>query len=235
MVGNNLLALGITLAAALIWLRFNDFLAHRGIISSPLSRKLIHIGTGPIFVLCWLLFTAAPTSRYLAAIIPLGITIQFFLIGIGLIKDKASVDAMARHGDRREILRGPLYYGIVFVVLTVVFWLKSPVGIVALMILCGGDGFGDVVGKRIKSRPLPWSPKKTWAGSLAVFLGGLAMTVIVLAVYKSAGIFQYSWGHLLPRILLVTFVSALIESLPLSDLDNITVPAAAVALGLLIF
>ena len=235
MLGNNLLALVVTLAAALLWLRINDTLAHRGVISSQLSRKIIHIGTGPIFVLCWLLFTSAANARYLAAIVPLGITIQFFLVGIGVIKDKAAVDAMSRQGDRREILRGPLYYGIVFVVLTLAFWLDRPVGIIALMILCGGDGFGDVIGKRVASRTLPWSPRKTWAGSVAVLLGGFIFSLLVLVVFIQTGTFDLTYSTLIPRLLLISVVCAAVESLPLRDLDNLTVPAVAVALGLLLF
>ena len=235
MLGSDLLALVITLVAALVWLRLNDFLAHRGIISSSLSRKIIHIGTGPIFVLCWLLFTPAPSARFVAAIVPLGITTQFFMVGAGIIKDKAAVDAMARTGDRREILRGPLYYGIVFVGLTLIFWLDSPVGIIALMVLCGGDGFGDVIGKRIPSRTLPWSPRKTWAGSLAVLVGGLVFSLLVLTVFIQFGVFDLRLGELLPMLLLISVVCAAVESLPVRDLDNLTVPAAAVALGLLLF
>ena len=235
MLGSDLLALVITLVAALAWLRLNDFLAHRGIISSSLSRKIIHIGTGPIFVLCWLLFTPASSARFVAAIVPLGITTQFFMVGAGIIKDKAAVDAMARTGDRREILRGPLYYGIVFVVLTVIFWLDSPVGIIALMVLCGGDGFGDVIGKRIASRALPWSSRKTWTGSLAVLLGGFVFSLLVLAVFIQFGVFDFTPGELIPRLLLISVVCAAIESLPLRDLDNLTVPSVAVALGLLLF
>ena len=235
MLGSDLLALVITLVAALAWLRLNDFLAHRGIISSSLSRKIIHIGTGPIFVLCWLLFTPAPSARFVAAIVPLGITTQFFMVGAGIIKDKAAVDAMARTGDRREILRGPLYYGIVFVVLTVIFWLDSPVGIIALMVLCGGDGFGDVIGKRIASRALPWSSRKTWTGSLAVLLGGFVFSLLVLAVFIQFGVFDFTPGELIPRLLLISVVCAAVESLPLRDLDNLTVPSVAVALGLLLF
>jgi len=235
MLGSNLLALVVTLAAALLWLRLNDMLAHRGIISSPLSRKIIHIGTGPIFVLCWLLFTNDASARYLAAIVPLGITIQFFLVGTGVLKDKAAVDAMSRQGDRREILRGPLYYGIVFVVLTLAFWLESPVGIIALMILCGGDGFGDVIGKRVPSRALPWSLRKTWAGSISVLVGGFVFSLIILAVFVQSGIFDLSYNTLIPRLILISVICAAVESLPLRDLDNLTVPAVAVALGLLLF
>lgn len=234
MLGNNLVALVVTLAAALLWLRLNDFLAHRGIISSPLSRKIIHISTGPIFVLCWLLFTRDASARFLAAIVPLGITFQFFLVGTGVIKDKAAVDAMSRQGDRREILRGPLYYGIVFVVLTIAFWLESPVGIIALMILCGGDGFGDVIGKRVPSRALPWSPRKSWAGTISVLVGGFVFSLVILAVFIQSGIFDLSYNTLVPRLLLISVICAAFESLPMRDLDNLTVPAVAVALGLLL-
>ena len=135
MFNNNVVALVVTLVIALVWLRINDFFAHKGWISSAISRKIIHIGTGPIFVLCWLLFNDSNIAPYLAAIVPLGITLQFALVGLGVIRDPSAVEAMSRTGDRREILHGPLLYGIVFVILTIVFWRRSPIGIIALMVL----------------------------------------------------------------------------------------------------
>ncbi len=235
MLGNNLIALVVTLALTLVWLRLMDALAHRGIISSPVSRKIIHIGTGPLFVLCWLLFTGQPSSRYLAALVPFGITLQFFLVGMGIIKDEAAVAAMARHGDRREILRGPLFYGIVFVTLTIAFWLDSPIGIVALMILCGGDGLADIIGKRFPSRTLPWSPRKTWAGSLTVFLGGLIFSVVILGIFQAAGVFTFRWAELILDLTLISLACAVVESLPFRDIDNLTVPLTAVLIGFLLF
>jgi phytol kinase len=49
---NAILATIITFAIALAFLRLMDFFAQRGWVEPRLSRKLIHIGTGPIFVLC---------------------------------------------------------------------------------------------------------------------------------------------------------------------------------------
>ncbi len=235
MLGNNVLALVVTLILALAWLRFNDFLAHRGWISSHLSRKIIHAGTGPIFVLCWLLFTDDPASRWLAALVPLGITVQFFLIGIGVIKDQASVDGMSRSGDPREILRGPLFYGIVFVILTIIYWYDSPIGISALMMLCGGDGLADVIGKRFPSRALRWSPRKTWLGTAAMFLAGWAFSLAVLAVFVSAGKIAGGFSALILPVTIVALAATVIESLPMKDIDNITVPLVCVALGHLVF
>lgn len=232
---NNILAVIITFAVALSWLRLNDFAAHRGWISSDLSRKIIHIGTGPFYVLCWLLFTETPTARYLAALVPLTITLQFILVGTGIIRDEAAVQAMSRTGDRREILRGPLFYGIVFVVLTILYWRNTPIGIVALMLMCGGDGLADVFGRRLRSMRLPWNPDKSLAGSLAMFLGGFLFALVILGIYVLVGVFKEPIPAYLPGLALIAFVGTLVESLPFHDIDNITVTLAAVILGYIVF
>ena len=107
MFNSNLVAFPLTFLIALLWLRINNFFAHKGWISSELSRKIIHSGTGPIFVLCWLFFNDSSWAPFLAALVPLGITLQFVMVGTGLIKDPSAVEAMSRTGDRREILKGP--------------------------------------------------------------------------------------------------------------------------------
>lgn len=232
MLGNDWLAGIVSLAIALIWLRLNDYSAHRGLVSSQLSRKIIHIGTGPIFVLSWLLFTDSPSARYLAAMIPLAITAQFVLVGSGIIKDQAAVMAMSRSGDRGEILRGPLFYGIVFVVLTLLFWRDNPAGMTALMLLCGGDGLADVIGKRSNGGKLPWSARKSWSGSLAMFGGGWIFAAAVLGIYLAAGYFSGSLVDYLPAITVITLAGTVVESFPFQDIDNLTVPAVAVLLGI---
>jgi phytol kinase len=233
----DLLATVVTFAAALAWLRLIDALAHRGLLEARLSRKIIHIGTGPLFVLCWLLFSDASYARYLAALVPLAITGQFLLVGLGVIPDPAAVQAMTRTGNPREILRGPLIYGLVFVVCTVVFWRQSPIGIVALMLLCGGDGLADIVGRRLGhrqgNRPLPFNPAKSWAGSLAMFLGGFVLAAAFVALFNTLHVFVPPLS--LPTALLaiggIALLSAVVEALPLGDYDNLTLTAAAIILG----
>lgn len=232
---NPYLATLLTLFIALAFLRIMDFLAHRGVIESKLSRKFIHIGTGPIFVLCWLMFPDAPISRYLAALVPLLITVQFVLVGMGIVKDEAAVNAMTRTGNPKEILRGPLFYGIMFVVLTVVYWKDSPIGIAALMMMCGGDGLADVVGRRVRSPKLFWSREKSAAGSLSVFAGGALMTAFVLFVFVGVGVFASPFSAYLVPIFWVALGGALVESLPFKDIDNITVTAASALIGHLVF
>ena len=235
MLKNNWIALVVTFLIAVIWLRINDFFAKKGWIGGKLSRKIIHIGTGTLFVLCWLLFTNSPNARYLAVLVPFSITTQFVLVGTGVIKDQAAVEAMSRTGDRREILRGPLYYGIVFVLLTLVYWKNSPIGIVGLMQLCGGDGLADLIGNLYGGKQLPWSDRKTWIGSAAMFFGGFFFTITILTIYLVVGEFQGDLMDYFPFVIAISFVCTVVESLPYRDIDNFTVPITAILLGHFLF
>ena len=235
MFTNTFIALVITFIAALSWLRLNDFLAHKGFIDSQLSRKIIHMGTGPIYVLCWLLFPGEPLDRFLAALVPGLITIQFVLVGFGIIKDEAAVQAMSRSGNPKEILKGPLYYGLIFVILTIIYWLDTPIGIVGLMLMCGGDGLADIIGRRFGERKLPWSKEKSWFGSIGMMIGGwvfaVGITWILVTANKFPGAF---WIYLIP-ITIIALAGTIIESLPIKDLDNLTVTIVAVLIGHLVF
>jgi phytol kinase len=235
LLSNNWIALLITFLVALLWLRLNDYAAHRGWIDSQLSRKIIHIGTGPIFVACWVLFNAAPISRFLASLVPLSFTLQFLLVGLGVMRDESAVSAMTRTGDRREILRGPLYYGIMFVLLTILYWLESPIGMVALMILCGGDGLADILGRRYGSGKLPWNKGKSWVGSAGMLLGGWTLAVGMVGYNVALGVFQEPFTTYIPAITIIALAATLVETLPLKDLDNITITLSAVVLGHLLF
>ncbi len=235
MLSNNIIALGLTLFIALLWLRINDFMAHKGWVPSKISRKIIHVGTGPIFVLCWLLFNTSGYAPFIAAIVPLGITAQFALVGSGIIKDPSAVEAMSRSGDRKEILHGPLYYGLAFILITVLFWRETAVGIVALMVLCGGDGLADISGSLIGGRVLPWSGKKTFIGSLTMLLGGFVFSVLMVWVFVQMGYLEGPISNFILPILGIALVTTIVESLPFENIDNITVPLFSVLIGLLIF
>ena len=232
---NPYLANLFTFIIALTFLRLMDFFAHRGIIESKLSRKIIHIGTGPIFVLCWLMYPDVQISRWLATLVPLVITAQFALVGTGLIKDEAAVKAMSRTGDRSEILRGPLFYGIMFIAMTLLYWKDSLIGIPALMMMCGGDGIADIIGRRVRSPKLPWSPEKSMSGSLSVFAGGWLLTMLIFAIYVWMGAFSGPVTRFLLPVTWIALGATLVESLPFKDIDNLTITVAAALIGHLVF
>ncbi len=44
--------------------------------------------------------------------------------------------------------QGPLYYCIVLIFVALLCWRDSPAGVVAISLMCGGDGLADIVGRR---------------------------------------------------------------------------------------
>ncbi len=228
MIPNEYLAFLITIVIAVGWLRLIDFLAGKGVFPAVISRKIIHIGTGPIFVLCWMLFPDKTISRYLAAIIPFLITMQFLLVGLGIIKDEEAVRAMSRSGDRREILKGPLIYGLVFVVMTILFWRDNAIGLITLMILCGGDGMADIIGSRFGKHKIPWALSKSWQGSAAMFVGSLFLIYLVMFSFQGMGFTQMNVQYTLLPISGIVFIATIVETLPYGDWDNFFVPLASV-------
>lgn len=224
----------LTWAIALAWLALVNGLAARGWLQPTLSRKLIHIGTGPLFVLCWLVFPESELSRYLAVTVPLGLTLVFLATGLGWIENPDLVQSSTRHGKPAELLRGPLYYGMAFIGCTLVFWRDSPAGILALMVMCGGDGLADIVGRRWGDRKLPFSPDKSWAGSSAMFLGSVVFGLGYLMLFNHLGYFQppLEWGKTAAIVGAIAFIATVVEALPFPDIDNATLSLAVILLSL---
>jgi phytol kinase len=99
------------------------------------------------------------------------------------------------------------------------------------MMMCGGDGVADLVGRRLKSPKLPWSIEKTLAGSLSVFAGGWILSALILFIFVNAGVFAAPFASYLPSITWIALGCMLIESLPFKDIDNITATLTAVLIG----
>jgi phytol kinase len=101
--------------------------------------------------------------------------------------------------------------------------------------LCGGDGLADIVGKRVGGIRLPWSEKKTLAGSLTMLLGGFLLSVLVIWIFVGQGYFPAPMTRYILPIGLIALVTTFVESLPYADIDNITIPLVSVLIGLMVF
>jgi phytol kinase len=68
-----------------------------------------------------------------------------------------------------------------------------------------------------------------------MLLGGWVLAAFIVLIFVLAGVISSPFsGYLLP-ITVIALVGTLVESLPLKDVDNITVTLVAVLLGQLIF
>ena len=154
---------------------------------------------------------------------------------------------LQRTGRREELLRGPLFYAVVHVAVTLLCWRHSPAGALALSVLCGGDGLAEVVGRSRLGAATPrllHSSKKTVGGSLACWAGGAATALPLLLHFRRRGMFAAAGAAaagrlqgwpLLAGVLLCAGVGAAVESAPLAEVDNFTVPAAVALAARLYF
>ncbi|KAJ6905525.1 phytol kinase 3 [Populus alba x Populus x berolinensis] len=187
-------------------------------------------------MLCWPIFSSGRRGALFAAFTPGVNIIRMLLIGSGMWKDEATVKSMSRFGDRRELLRGPLYYALTITGACAIYWRTSPVAIAAICNLCAGDGVADIVGRRFGRQKIPYNKNKSIAGSVAMALAGFLASVGFMCYFASFGYVEKSWEMLL-GFLVVSLASAFVESLPISTEldDNLTVTLTSILLGHLVF
>jgi len=162
---------------------------------------------------------------------------RLLLVGLGVLSDPGLVQSVSRQGDRAELLKGPLCYVLVLVGITLAFWRDNPAGTIAVSMMCGGDGFADIIGRRFGSSKLPWNPNKSWAGSIAMFVAGLAMASGFFWLFCGMGYFEcFSLQVTLPYLAAVCGICTVVESLPIDSWfdDNLSVPLVAVAVSMLV-
>ena len=224
----------VCFVGAVAWVKLFDVLTLKGVIHQTLSRKIVHITCGPVFVAFWPFFTGSVIAPYLASLVPVANMLRLGVIGTGIIRDEAAVRAVSREGNRLELLRGPFYYCIVLFFVTVVFWRANPVGAIVLATMCGGDGFADVVGRRFgASNKLPYNSSKSLAGSLAMFVGGVGLSVVLLGVLELGGCQTVDWPLTLRVTAATVAACTVLESLPINKVvdDNISVPILAAVMS----
>lgn len=220
---------GATVAAsavAVTYLGTVSVLRRRNVLTSNDARKALHVGIGTLFCLCWRLFPSRRNARVYASAIPGTFTALTLATGLGmrLPSDSFLLHAMTRKHMRSELLHGPLIYGIAHVAASLCFWRASPHGIVGIACLCAGDGFADVVGRRVGHRKLPWNRDKSVAGTTAF---------VVMATAFGAALLTWH-AHAIPlgRLAAISTATAIVETIPqLGEWDNAAVASTAMLLS----
>ncbi|RDX68287.1 hypothetical protein CR513_52743, partial [Mucuna pruriens] len=229
---SDIYATAVSGALAFSCLRLWQETAKRCLFDQKLNRKLVHISIGLLFILCWPLFSTENMAAYFASLIPGVNIIRMLVIGLGLWKDEATVKSMSRFGDYRELLKGPLYYAAAITLACIVYWRTSPVSIAAICNLCAGDGMADIVGRQFGGEKLPYNKNKSYAGSIAMASAGFLVSIAYMWYFSWFGFIEGSWKLVL-GFLLVSIVTAFVESLPISTEldDNLTVPLTSILVG----
>ncbi|KAI3806622.1 hypothetical protein L1987_22533 [Smallanthus sonchifolius] len=235
-LAGDLLALTLSTCYAFSLLRFFEETAKRGVFEQKLNRKLLHITFGLGFMLFWPLFSSGIQGAVIAAIIPGVNVVKVLLIGLGIVKDEATVKSMTRFGDYRELIRGPMYYAIAITLCCAIYWRTSPIAIAGICNLCAGDGIADIIGRRFGKKKIPYNKDKSFAGSIAMGTTGFVVSAGYMYYFSMFGFVEKSF-KIMVGFLVVSLASAFVESHPICTKfdDNLMVPLASVLLGSLVF
>ncbi|XP_031737373.1 probable phytol kinase 1, chloroplastic isoform X2 [Cucumis sativus] len=203
-----------------------DNLTRRNLIQQNLSRKLVHILSGLLFTMSWPIFSTSTGARYFASIVPTVNCLRLVINGLSLTKDEGLLKSLTREGKPEELLRGPLYYVLILILSAVIFWRESPVGLISLGMMCGGDGIADIMGRKFGSKRLPYNQEKSWVGSISMFIFGFCVSIGMLYYFSVLGYLELDWVKAVQNVALISLVATVVESLPSAGVvdDNISVP-----------
>jgi len=125
---------------------------------------------------------------------------------------------------------GILAYPLAVLALVLVFHGQLWMAAAGWGILAVGDGMAGLVGQLTGGRRLPWNPRKGWSGLVAFVGFGTAAAAFLTAwtLRLSLGRDAPHWPHTLGVAFALALVCALVESLPTTLDDNVTVPLATV-------
>lgn len=192
-------------------------LLHRYTDTAPERvRKVVHIGTGNVILLAWLLELPAwvgITSAILAAIVTL-ISYQLpILPGVNSVGRKSL---------------GTFFYAVSIGVVSAVFWpLQLPYyGAIGILIMAWGDGLAAIVGQKYGKHPYTIvGNTKSWEGTITMLL--VSYTIVTLVLLSVHGNIWQTWIVGIP----VAICATAIESIAQWGLDNLTVPLISAGLA----
>ena len=171
-----------------------------------LSRKVVHIGTGPIIPIAYWLNVSKDLALIVACMITAALIINYRL---RLIKSIENV-------DRKSF--GTIAYGVSIASLIFLFWSNNPSAATAgALVMAFGDGLAGLIGRNIDSSQwIILGQRKSLIGTMSMYL----VTAIVLSsISHVTGV-----NIEIVDILIMSSLATILEQLSPLGIDNITVP-----------
>ena len=171
-----------------------------------LSRKIVHIGMGPVLPLAW----------WLEIPITLAVPIALTVSVAALINHRWQLLPAVEDVDRHSY--GTVAYGLAITSLLVLFWSDQPQAACAgVLVMAAADGLAGLIGRAVQSpRWQLWGQTKSIAGTLT--MGAVSFAVL-------AGLALFSSHHPNPSGLVVISVLAVgLEQWSRWGIDNLSVP-----------
>ena len=177
------------------------------------SRKVVHIGTGPVVLLAWGLGIA----RWVALPAAIAVTVATAL------NHRFRVLPAVEDVDRHSY--GTVAYGASIAILLALFWPQQPLAVAAgVLVMAIGDGLAGLVGPQLRSpRWRVLGQGKSLAGTLAMGGGALVVLVLLQLIAQSQGMAAPGW----PQLIAIALLATALEQGSSFGIDNLTVPLSA--------
>ncbi len=140
--------------------------------------------------------------------------------GLFAADDDQAVKTMTRTGDKRELLKGTLYFVIVAMICGTVYY-KQPAGVMAMAMLGWGDGLAPIIGTRYGKMKYHILSDKSVEGSLAFLAGSVfaGLFFVHLIVPESFNV---------GKIVVIALIATIVEGVSPKEVDNLTIPFAVI-------
>jgi dolichol kinase len=176
------------------------------------SRKILHIMVGNIAFLLPIFQTKEIMAFFAAG--PF-IFFTFLMSPYSPISKLRGKTSEAGHG------LGLVYYAITWTVLAYIFFDYKVIIAIGILAMSYGDGFASLIGiKYGKKKYNVFGDLKSYIGSYSMFVFTFLLIIIAELFYEK---FYPDIVHLI-TIILIAFLSALVEGLTPKGLDNLSVP-----------
>ena len=172
------------------------------------SRKLLHIGTGPVVLIAW----AAGIDRWIA--LPAAALVTLLAALNHRYRLLPAIEDVGRHSY------GTVAYGAAITLLLALFWPTQPQAVVAgVLVMALGDGLAGLLGPLIPSPSwLILGQRKSVVGTTA--MAGMALMVLLLLRQLGGS------GPTPALLVLISLGATLLEQVAVLGLDNLSVPVA---------
>lgn len=181
------------------------------------KRKIVHIG-----MVGWAFLTGRIPPVFISGLALAALLFNLFIL------PRITGRALERKEERiLGFSPGMIAYPAVVLLLSLIFFHSQVFLAVAWGAMAFGDGFATVVGKKYGRHPVGRLSDKTWEGTLAFILAGIAGTVLLVFSLPAGVRLGLPAGVWMAVIVLAILLSAVSETLRGTVNDNIMVPLTA--------
>lgn len=179
-----------------------------------ITRKVVHIGAGHVILIAWWL--AVPAWAGIAASIAFS--------GVALLSYRFPLLPGINSVGRKSL--GTFFYAVSIGILIICFWpIQQPqYAAIGILTMTWGDGLAALVGQKFGQHPYQiWGEKKSWEGSLTMF---------VVSYGVCASILLWMQGPVMATWMIAGIgaaIAALLESASKYGIDNLSVPLGTAA------